>query len=774
MGRAFRVLTIGFVILAIIFSFSYIYTTQRVEDMKNKKYEEIVKEMHNDFELLVHEKSEAVLLVCLTLSQEKSITSLLETKKTQNIDLSQLTKILQENTSLHNVWFQLIDDTGHSIYRSWTQKSGDDLTQIRPDIAAMVELPKVISTISVGKYDLSFKSIVPIYNDYGRFIGMIETIAKFRSLVSKLKKKGYETLIVVDKHYKNQLSDSLSNFFVDGYYIVNPQDNRDILNILKEETMEFFLDIAGYEVDEKDGYLFSVVKMDSFDKKPMAYFILSKPLDEIDMREITETQRNIVRTLLLIGFFLLLILYLIYSINYKKFIQKQNERLEYAVEEKTEELQKQTEQMQYLAHHDSLTKLPNRHLFLDRLKQAVKHAKRNHHSLAVLFLDLDRFKEVNDTYGHDVGDELLNLIAQRLLTCVRDEDTVGRIGGDEFTILLQNTTQVNAIKVVDKIFQEMRKPFLISDIHINATFSIGISMYRQDGDTPDVLLRNADTAMYKAKDNGKNSYEFYSEEMTELVRKRLELDSDIRNGLLNGEFEAYYQPKIDATTMRIVGMEALIRWNHPTQGLLYPSEFIPFAEEVGLIVDIDRYMLKHCVNQLVEWSAAGFHTGKLSINISTKKLESPTFRSELYRIIETSGVDTKLLELEILESQIMRDPERSIDILRSIRNLGISISIDDFGTGYSSLSYLKKLPVSKLKIDKSFVENIPDDEDDIAIVRTIIALAEHLGLETIAEGVEKESQIEFLVQEGCHNIQGYYYSKALNKDACEAFMKKYM
>jgi len=774
MGRAFRVLTIGFVILAIIFSFSYIYTTQRVEDMKNKKYEEIVKEMHNDFELLVHEKSEAVLLVCLTLSQEKSITSLLETKKTQNIDLSQLTKILQENTSLHNVWFQLIDDTGHSIYRSWTQKSGDDLTQIRPDIAAMVELPKVISTISVGKYDLSFKSIVPIYNDYGRFIGMIETIAKFRSLVSKLKKKGYETLIVVDKHYKNQLSDSLSNFFVDGYYIVNPQDNRDILNILKEETMEFFLDIAGYEVDEKDGYLFSVVKMDSFDKKPMAYFILSKPLDEIDMREITETQRNIVRTLLLIGFFLLLILYLIYSINYKKFIQKQNERLEYAVEEKTEELQKQTEQMQYLAHHDSLTKLPNRHLFLDRLKQAVKHAKRNHHSLAVLFLDLDRFKEVNDTYGHDVGDELLNLIAQRLLTCVRDEDTVGRIGGDEFTILLQNTTQVNAIKVVDKIFQEMRKPFLISDIHINATFSIGISMYRQDGDTPDVLLRNADTAMYKAKDNGKNSYEFYSEEMTELVRKRLELDSDIRNGLLNGEFEAYYQPKIDATTMRIVGMEALIRWNHPTQGLLYPSEFIPFAEEVGLIVDIDRYMLKHCVNQLVEWSAAGFHTGKLSINISTKKLESPTFRSELYRIIEISGVDTKLLELEILESQIMRDPERSIDILRSIRNLGISISIDDFGTGYSSLSYLKKLPVSKLKIDKSFVENIPDDEDDIAIVRTIIALAEHLGLETIAEGVEKESQIEFLVQEGCHNIQGYYYSKALNKDACEAFMKKYM
>jgi EAL domain-containing protein (putative c-di-GMP-specific phosphodiesterase class I) len=299
-------------------------------------------------------------------------------------------------------------------------------------------------------------------------------------------------------------------------------------------------------------------------------------------------------------------------------------------------------------------------------------------------------------------------------------------------------------------------------------------MYRQDGDTPDVLLRNADTAMYKAKDNGKNSYEFYSEEMTELVRKRLELDADIRNGLKNGEFEAYYQPKIDATNLHIVGMEALIRWNHPTRGLLYPAEFIPFAEEVGLIVDIDRYMLKHCVAQVVEWSDAGYTTGRISINISTKKLESPTFRSELYRIIEKSGVNTKLLELEILESQIMRDPERSIDILRSIRSLGISISIDDFGTGYSSLSYLKKLPVSKLKIDKSFVDNLPDDEDDIAIVRTIIALAEHLGLETIAEGVENEGQVEFLVQEGCHNIQGYYYSKALNKRECELFMQKHM
>jgi len=472
-------------------------------------------------------------------------------------------------------------------------------------------------------------------------------------------------------------------------------------------------------------------------------------------------------------FIMIIFIYIVYNVNYKNFIQKQNELLESTVEEKTQELQEQSKKMRYLAHHDSLTALPNKNLFLDRLKQAIKHAKRQHQALCVLFLDLDRFKEINDTYGHDVGDELLKSISIRLLACVRDEDTVARIGGDEFTVLLPNTNQVSVIKVVEKIFDEMKKPFLLLGVEIRITFSIGISVYKQDGETPDLLLRNADTAMYKVKDSGKNSYQFYNERMTELVQKRLKLDTDIRKGLERGEFEAYYQPKIDATMMRIIGLEALIRWNHPTRGLLYPVDFIPFAEEIGLITDIDKYMLKYCVNQLVQWHQQGFHTGKLSINISTKKLESEEFRNELYHLIEKSQVNTKLLELEILESQIMQDPNKSIDILRSIRSLGISISIDDFGTGYSSLSYLKKLPITKLKIDRSFIVDVPQDEDDVAIVKTIISLAKNLGLEIIAEGVETEGQVEFLVQEGCPNIQGYYYAKALSKSECEDFMKKY-
>jgi len=773
MSRGFRFSLVVFLLLSIVFCFSYIYTTQKIDDLKAKKYLEISKEIRNDLELLIHEKSEAVLLVCLTLSHDETVTKTLHTKEYDKLQLDKLTHLLQKYTSLKHVWFQVIDSNGVSVYRSWTAKHGDDLSTIRLDVAKMIRIPTVMSTMSVGKFDLSFKSMVPIYDKYGRFIGMIETIAKFNSLIHKLKNKGYDSVILVDKHYKDQLVDPDSRTFVGNYYVVNPNQNEKILAMLNKVGVENFLHMPAYEVDEKDGNLYTVLKLDGLDKRPMAYFILAKPLREIDMKDIIQTKENIIKTLILGLFITIIFLYIIYNVNYKNFIQKQNELLESTVEEKTYELQQQSQQMRYLAHHDSLTALPNKNLFLDRLKQAIKHAKRQNQSLSVLFLDLDRFKEVNDTYGHDVGDELLKSVAIRLLSCVRDEDTVARIGGDEFTVLLPNTNQVSVVKVVDKIFDEMKKPFLLLGVEIRITFSIGISIYKQDGETPDILLRNADTAMYKAKDNGKNSYQFYNEKMTELVRKRLKLDTDIRKGLEREEFEAYYQPKIDATTMRIIGLEALIRWNHPTRGLLYPADFIPFAEEIGLIVDIDKYMLKHCINQLVEWNAGGFHTGKLSINVSTKKLESDDFRSELYRMIEKSRVDTKFLELEILESQIMEDPDRSIDILRSIRSLGISISIDDFGTGYSSLSYLKKLPITKLKIDRSFIIDVPEDEDDVAIVRTIISLANNLGLETIAEGVETEGQVEFLVQEGCHNIQGYYYSKALNKKECEAFMKKY-
>jgi diguanylate cyclase (GGDEF)-like protein len=773
MNKTFRIFLLGILLISIIFSISYIYINQRVDALKIKKYIATSKEMKNELNLMIDKKSEAVLLVSLTLSKNSVVTDFLDNDNHKKLELDRLSSLLGKYTSLTEVWFQIIDTHGVSVYRSWREKKGDNLSNIRLDVAKMLTIPKIMSTMSIGRFDLTFKCMVPIYGKHGRFIGIVETIGRFNSLLANLENRGLKSIILADKRYKRQLSHAMSNVFINDYYVVNPKNNNDLIQIVKQHSVNYFLNIDGFDIDKTNNNLYTVVKLYNIEKEPMAYFILTKPLNEIDMTSIYAARDDLIKTFFVIFLFVLVFLYIIYSINYKNFIQKQNELLEGTVEEKIEELQKQSKKLEYLAHHDSLTTLPNKNLFLDRFKQSIKYAKREHQSLAVLFLDLDRFKDVNDTYGHDIGDELLKKISIRLRSCIRDEDTLARIGGDEYTILLPNTNQVSVVKVVEKIFKEMNKPFLILDVDIHTTFSVGISLYKQDGETPDILLRNADTAMYKAKDAGKNSYQFYNEQMTELVQKRIQLDNDIRNGLTYEEFEPYYQPKVDARTSTVVGLEALIRWNHPTKGTLYPDEFIPFAQEVGLITQIDKYMLEHCIKQLVQWKESGVKTGKLSINISTKKLESENFRTELYRLVEKSGVDTDLLELEILETQIMQDPEKSIDILKSIRNLGISISIDDFGTGYSSLSYLKRLPINKLKIDRSFIVDVPEDEDDVAIVRTIIALADNLGLETIAEGVETKKQIDFLTKEGCFVIQGYYYSKPLSREDCEAFLRKH-
>ena len=774
MSRGFKVFLIGLLLVVIMFSFSYVYIQQKVDNLKTQRYLKTAIAMKKDAQTVIHNKSNEILVVALTLSRDKSLEENLVKKEYNKIHLRDLSSLLERYTPLHDIWFQVIDSNGVSLYRSWTDKHGDNIADVRKDIAKIVEVPKIISTLSVGKFALSFKSIVPIFDSYGRFIGMVEAIASAKTLIPMLETHGDDSVVLIDKRYKKQLSEAKKPLMVEGYNIAGESSNNLILQIIRRKGVEHFLNLEMYDLDEEDEYLFTLVKVnDTIDKHPMAYIILAKPLANIDMRDIYQTRDNLIRTLTIFFFFLLVFIYIIYTVNYKKFVEEQNELLEESVEEKTEELQKQNKKMIYLAHHDRLTGLSNKNLFLDRLDQAIKQAKRARNSLAVLFLDLDRFKEINDSYGHDVGDKLLQEVAKRLESVIRDEDSIARISGDEYTILLQNTNQINVIKVIDKICDEMRQTFRIAGFEINISFSIGISIFRQDGDTAEILLRNADTAMYKAKETGRNNFKFYNEEMTALVSRRLELDKEIRRGLKNGEFEAYFQPKVDAKRMKIYGLEALIRWRHPTKGYVSPGEFIPFAEEIGLIVDIDSFMLETCVRQLVIWQNNGYKTGKISINISTKKLESDDFRGELFRLIEKYKVDTRFLELEILESQIMSNPEKSIDIMSSIRSLGISLSIDDFGTGYSSLSYLKKLPVSTLKIDRSFIIDVPRNEDDVAIVRMIIALAKSLGLNTVAEGAESESQVEFLVQEGCPIIQGYYYSKPLSIVDCEAFLKKY-
>ena len=319
----------------------------------------------------------------------------------------------------------------------------------------------------------------------------------------------------------------------------------------------------------------------------------------------------------------------------------------------------------------------------------------------------------------------------------------------------------------------MQDKISIANTDLFVTFSIGISNFPQDGDTPTILLRNADTAMYKAKELGKNQYQFYNQEMTELAIQRAEIEHDLRLALENGELIPYFQPKFNALTNKIIGMEALIRWEHPIKGLIPPNDFITIAEEIGLIIPIDKFMMQKSIQIVQEWQKEGLDTGVISLNLSIKQLEKEDCIDTLKNLLTSFSLIPEMLELEITENQIMNNPEISITILQEIRNLGIGISVDDFGTGYSSLSYLKRLPINKLKIDKSFIDDLPDDKDDVAITKAIIALAESLGLDLIAEGVETKEQLEFLVSKGCNIIQGYYYSKPLPAHAYRELLLKY-
>ena len=756
-----KIIIVGLIPLILFLSFAYSYMQKNEEMQKHQKYLEETSKIRIKIKLLIKEKQEAILLISTSLSSNQNIKDALMANDNSKIKLKLFSLKLRKNSSLRNVWFQVINANGTSLYRSWTNKSGDNLLKTRSDIVKMLKQPQVISSISIGKFDMSFKSMIPIF-EKNKFIGIIETIAKFNSVSNKMKDAGYNNLIIVDKRYVKQLTNPFTKMFIENYYVANYNADTQLMDLAKKNSINTYINIKNYKIDTKNNLFISVYKILDINGQDMGYFIFSKKLEDIDISDVEREQRIILFVFIVIFLSVGWMLYYFYIINYKKFIEKQNEILECSVEDKTKELKDKSEVLKYQAEHDTLTKLPNRLLFLDRLKQALRHAKRVNESVSVLFLDLDRFKEVNDTYGHEAGDKLLQSVTERLKECIREEDTVARLGGDEFTIIFKNLQQNDIIKVLDKIMHLMQTSFQIDDVELYTTFSVGISNYPDDGDTPEILLRNADTAMYKAKDGGKNNYQFYNEKMTKVISKRIELENDLRKALLNNEFVPYFQPKVDAKNMKIIGLEALIRWQHPTKGMIYPNDFISFAEEIGLIAEIDNFMMISSMKQMMLWKKDGLEVGKLSINLSVKQLSSKTYLDELKNILKEVTYDTKYLEVEITENYTINNPKKAIQLLDEIRSLGISISIDDFGTGYSSLAYLKKLPINKLKIDRSFVKDIPIDKDDIAIVKTIIALATNLDLEIIAEGAENQEQVDFLVKEGCENIQGYFFSKPLS------------
>jgi diguanylate cyclase (GGDEF)-like protein len=428
--------------------------------------------------------------------------------------------------------------------------------------------------------------------------------------------------------------------------------------------------------------------------------------------------------------------------------------------------------IQKMATHDTLTALPNRALFNEALSHAIAQAERHQRSLAVFFLDLDRFKFINDSLGHGVGDRVLQEAAVRLTTAVRASDLVARLGGDEFVLLFEDFASAAEVsELASKVLGAFQSTFVIEGHELALSASIGICTYPQDGRDAQTLLSNADIAMYRAKEQGRNRHCFYHAELDEISQERLVLEAGLRHALERGEIEVHYQPKIEFRTGGVTGVEALIRWRHPQMGLLSPDKFVPLAEELGIIVPIGYWTLRRVCERSRMWQEEG-HTLSVAVNLSASQFHQPELVRELARILEETRMPAHLLELEITESMVMKDPERAGAVMRAGRAMGIRIAIDDFGTGHSSLGYLKRFPIDQLKVDRTFVRDLPHNSDDVAITRAVIAMAHSLKMSVVAEGVEHQHQFDLLRDEGCDEFQGYYCRPPLPEPELLRFLRE--
>jgi diguanylate cyclase (GGDEF)-like protein/PAS domain S-box-containing protein len=421
------------------------------------------------------------------------------------------------------------------------------------------------------------------------------------------------------------------------------------------------------------------------------------------------------------------------------------------------------EKMSYLAEHDFLTDLPNRLLLTDRITQALSAAKRKNSRIAILYLDIDHFKKINDTLGHEVGDQLLKLVSHKFKSCIRDMDTISRQGGDEFVILLSEfDSPVAPADIAQKLLKEANATFQVGLHELNISASIGIAMYPEDGENADVLMRNADAAMYYAKGLGRNNYQFFTKVLSTRIAEQVELENRLMKAVNQNEFRLLYQPKVSLKTGKIVGAEALIRWHHPENGLVSPDVFIPIAEDMGLIKVIGQWVMREACSQNKLWQSQGLPSIPIAINVSALELKRANYLQQVSKILIQTGLDPQFLELEVTETVAIDGDEAGIKDLLALKEMGVKLSIDDFGTGYSSLSYLKRLPIDTIKVDKSFVRDIQVDANDAAIVTAIIKMSHSLNFKVIAEGVETIEQLQFLKEYECDEIQGFYFSKPLS------------
>ncbi len=438
-----------------------------------------------------------------------------------------------------------------------------------------------------------------------------------------------------------------------------------------------------------------------------------------------------------------------------------------------EELRSALGSVRQMATHDHLTGLPNRVLFNEELQRALARAERHSRPVALFFMDVDRFKNINDTLGHQFGDRVLQEAAKRLITCVREGDIVARLGGDEFVLLVEEIGDAAVLtEIARKLLAALSELGKIDGQELNVTLSIGICIYPADGRDSKTLLAGADIAMYRAKDRGRNGFCFYSAELQSHTPEKLALEAGLRHGLERDEFRVYYQPKIDMATGAITGVEALLRWQHPERGLLLPEKFIQLAEETGLIVPIGLWTLREVCKRARAWKEAGLPRMPIAVNLSASQFREEQLVSQLAEILKSTGTDAGILELEITESMVMRDPDEAVKLMHNLRAMGVSLTIDDFGTGYSSLGYLKLFPINNLKVDRSFVRDLPHSSDDVAITRAVIAMAHSLQMNVIAEGVELKEQFDVLREEGCDEFQGYLCRPPLAEEDLIDFIRE--
>jgi diguanylate cyclase (GGDEF)-like protein len=875
---------------------SHILLNMRTEGLIKEKYNQTANEIQFTTRSYIDAKKESILFIALSLAQDPRYIDAITTSNKINFNLKSFTEKLRRNTMYKNVWIQVSNSKGISLYRSWTDKRGDDISKVREDIVEMIRNPKIRSTISTGLFDMTFKAMVPIFRD-NKFVGTVEVISKFNSISMQLLNNGYELVLLVDKSYKNQIKKPFTKMFLDDYYIANLNASKSNQNYIENFGIENLIQNKDkYIIDsEKNKFITKYIQRD-INGKNMGYFILFYPLDRIDLSHIYFFHNAILFFISLLIISIYLLLQLINSKHKKEKADLQNQLLSKEVDKKNIELEEQhkflqsvingidqsvmvidkeynvllandaakqfsdkntiqelfqskcyellhqkehpcssvenpcplietfekeksdkrvhkyitssgeenfieltttplyntnnemyavvelghnitehlktqkvleeqKDELDYRAHYDALTSLPNRVLFLDRLKHSMEIAKRDNNKVALVFVDLDHFKEINDSIGHHAGDYILQECAKRLQSILRKIDTVSRFGGDEFTVILEKMDNENEIvDIVLQIINKLKEPYMYEHRKLYCGASVGISIYPENGNTHQELLKHADAAMYKAKENGRNTYSFYTKTMTEKAHQRVLQETKLRESMKNDSFIVYYQPLININTHKVIGYEALLRCIDIDGKMIYPINFISIIEQTGLIIDIGKMILEKVFLQAVSWKKMNIDYEKISINISAQQLKDPDFLPFIEELLHNTKCNTDWIEFEIIESFIIDDIIGAMNVLKKINKIGINISLDDFGTGYSSLSYLKKLPINKLKIDKSFIDDIPFDENDKIITKTIINLAKDMNLAVLAEGVETIEQEKFLIENGCDLAQGYLYDKALSVD----------